>query len=225
MGLVLGLAVIPTPVFGPARTLAYYQEWTQVLLWPGLGAGSDRSRAKELIEVTATDSQSFQAMIHNMLHPDPATRPPQPSAMVRATHWLAGGLMTLVTLFLARRREDGSSVLITFGALIVIMLLLSPVCHLHYFCLSLPLGMGLLAAVWERDGNPLERMAVYTVLILHGIATALPHIPGLQPLRDSGMAGWGALLLWLVGMVILWQRSRSPTALQPHQPHMSGAAA
>jgi hypothetical protein len=37
IGLVLGLAAIPAAVFGPARSLAYYHEWTQVLLWPALG--------------------------------------------------------------------------------------------------------------------------------------------------------------------------------------------
>src|SRR5260370_36728864 len=33
-GLVLGLAVIPAAVFGPARAVAPYPEWTPVLLWP-----------------------------------------------------------------------------------------------------------------------------------------------------------------------------------------------
>ena len=55
VGLVLGLVLIPAAVFGPARTLAYYQEWTEVLVRPALGTGTDRSRAKELIDVTARD--------------------------------------------------------------------------------------------------------------------------------------------------------------------------
>jgi hypothetical protein len=210
VGLVVGLAVIPAVVLGPARTVAYFQEWTHVLLWPALGTGTDQSRAKELIDVTATDSQSFQAMIHNTLYPEPATRPPQPSAAVRLAHWLSGGFLTLVTLLVARRRQDGPAVVITFGALIVIMLLLSPVCHLHYFCLNLPLVMGLLAAIGERNTSRLGRIAVYFVVALHGVANALPHIPGFQPLRDSGSAAWGALLLWLAGMVILWKQRHSP---------------
>ena len=34
------------------------------------------------------------------------------------------------------------------------MLLLCPVCHLHYFCLAVPLVAGLLAARWERRPAP-----------------------------------------------------------------------
>ncbi len=225
VGLVLGLAAIPAAVFGPARTLAYYQEWTHVLLWPGLGAGTDQSRAKELIEVTATDSQSFQAIFHNSIYPDPATRPRQPSMTVRSAHWLTGGLLTLVTLLAARRRHDGPAAVITFGALMVIMLLLSPVCHLHYFCLSLPLAMGALAAVREGEPGLFARVGMPSVLVVHGVAQALPHFPALQRLRDCGLATYATLLLWLFGMIILWKRGRSPLALPLERPEVSGAAA
>jgi alpha-1,2-mannosyltransferase len=208
VGLVLGLGVIPAAVFGPARTGAYYQEWTHVLLWPALGSGTDQSRAKELIDVTATDSQSFQAIFHNTLYPNPATRPPKPSTGVRAAHWLVGGFLTLVTLLAGRRRrEDPPARVIRLGALIVLMLLLSPVCHLHYFCLSLPLAMGLLAAVWE--GSRLAKWSLYAVLAVYCVANTLPHFQSLQLLRDCGLATYAALLLWLVGMVVLSTRRRS----------------
>jgi hypothetical protein len=207
LGLVLGLAVLPAGAFGPARTWAYYQEWTRVLLWPALGSGTDQSRAKELIDVTATDSQSFQAIFHNTMYPNPATRPPKPSTAVRCAHWLVGGLLTLVTLLVGRRREDAPGLIIRFGALTVIMLLLSPVCHLHYFCLSLPLVMGSLAAVWEK--NWLAKTSLYAVLAVYCVANALPHFPQLQLLRDCGLATYAALLLWLAGMILLNTPGRS----------------
>jgi hypothetical protein len=213
VGLVVGLGVIPVTVFGPARAWSYYQEWTHVLLWPALGSGTDRSRAKELIDVTATDSQSFQAIIHNTTYLDPATRPPQPTATVRYAHWLAGGLLTLITLGMARRRDDGPGAVITFGALIVIMLLLSPVCHLHYFCLALPLIMGSLAAVWEEADNRRARMGMYTALFIFSLANALPHLPKLQLLRDCGLATYALLLLWLAAVVILKNRGRAAPGL------------
>jgi hypothetical protein len=231
-GLVLGMAVIPAAVFGPARTWAYYQEWTHVLLLPALGTGEDRSRAKELIDVTATDSQSIQATLHNTLYANPATRPPQPSAAVRCTHWLAGGLLTLVTLLVARRRKDGPAVVITFGALTVLMLLLSPVCHLHYFCLSLPLAMGMVAAVWNHEthethlkGKWIGKATLVGVLVLYGLANALPLFPRLQALRDGGLAMYAALLLWLAGMIILWKRGRPTYVLPSDQPAVAEAAA
>jgi alpha-1,2-mannosyltransferase len=213
VGLVMGLAVIPAAVFGPARTLTYYQEWGDVLLWPALGSGTDRSRAKELIEVTATDSQSFQAIIHNTTYPNPATRPPTASAAVRCAHWLIGSFLTVVTLLAARRRDDGPAAVITLGALTVIMILLSPVCHLHYFCLCVPLMMGILAAVWEENRSRLARMGVYAVMIVFCLANTLPHFQKFQLLRDCGLATYAALLLWLTGMLVLRTRDRSASAL------------
>jgi hypothetical protein len=223
VGLALGLAIIPVAVFGPTRTLMYYQEWTQVLVWPALGSGTDQSRAKELIEVTATDSQSFQAIIHNTLYPNPATRPPQASAGVRRVHWIAGALLTFVTLLAARRRTDAPSAVITLGALTIIMILLSPVCHLHYFCLSLPLVMGLLAAAWENPSRP-ARIGVTAVLVFYGVANTVPHLPRFQLFRDCGLATYAALLLWLAGIVILRNQGRSASALL-NRPPVSEAAA
>jgi hypothetical protein len=225
LGLVLGLGAIPAAVFGPTRTLAYYQEWSHVLLWPALGSGTDQSRAKELIEVTATDSQSFQAIFHNSLYPDPATRPRQPAAAVRCAHWLTGGFLTLLTLLIARRQHDAPAAVITFGALTVIMLLLSPVCHLHYFCLSLPLAMGALAAILESKQSLVARWGIPAFLVLHGIAQALPHLPTFQLLRDCGLATYATLLLWLVAMIILWKRRRSGATMLLERPQVSGAAA
>src|SRR5262249_11266975 len=153
-----------------------------------------------LIEVTATDSQSFQAIFHNSMHPNPATRPRQPSTVVRCAHWLTGGVLTLLTLLIARKQQDACAVVITFGALTVIMLLLSPVCHLHYFCLSLPLAMGTLAAAWQGEQGTWARLGLPTFFVIHGIAHALPHFPAFQLLRDCGLATYATLLLWLVGM-------------------------
>jgi len=144
------------------------------------------------------------------MYPNPATRPPKPSTAVRCAHWLVGGFLTIVTLLVGRRREDAPAVTIRLGALIVIMLLLSPVCHLHYFCLSLPLVMGSLAAVSEKQH--LAKRAMYALTILYGLANALPHFPKFQLLRDCGLATYAALLLWLAGMIILSTRSWSASA-------------
>jgi hypothetical protein len=231
LGLVLGLGAIPAAVFGPARTWAYYREWTEVLVRPGLGTGADQSRARELIDVTATDSQSFQAIVHNTLHPDPGTRPPQPAAWVRQVHWLAGGLLTVLTLLAAwRRRDDGPGTVIAFGAFILIMVLLSPVCHLHYFCLALPLVMGLLAASWEGKEVPHLAKGMWVLLAVNVAANAVPHFAGshapfVQRLRDDGLATAAALLLWLVGLIVLWNRGRHTPALLQEKPPVFEAAA
>jgi hypothetical protein len=226
LGLVLGLGVIPAAVFGPARAWAYYEEWTQVLVRPALGAGADRSRARELIEVTATDSQSIQAALHNALYPDPATRPGQPAPWVRHTHWLAGGLLTLLTLWASRRRwGDGPAVVIGCGALVTVMLLLSPVCHLHYFCLLVPLVMGLLAASWEGKHTASLGPGLLVLLAVVVVANTLPHFLVFQRLRDDGLAGGAALVLWLAGVIVLGKRGRPGLGTAAERPAVSGAAA
>jgi hypothetical protein len=210
LGLVVGLGVIPAAVFGPARTLEYYREWSQVLAAPGLGIGDDSSRGKELLEANASDSQSFEEVFHNTLHPDRTTRPQSRSFAAHLFHWLAGGLLTGLTLLAAWRRSrarpavaGGPGTVLEFGALVQIMLLLSPICHLHYFALSVPLVMGMLALAWERG----EALSWWVILVLavNVVASVLPHLPALFMLRDLGLAAYGAVLLWLTGWLLLWQ--------------------
>jgi alpha-1,2-mannosyltransferase len=207
LGLLLGLAVVPALTFGPSRTVACYQELYAVMLAPGVGVGSDTSRARELINVTATDSQSFLAVIHNTLHLKRQTRPRAASPTVRAIHWLLGAGMTLASLWTFRRRsrENRQTVLLA-GVLIINMILLSPVCHLHYFALSMPLIMGLLAPSVRRSVYPGPLLAL--VLVAGVAAGALPSLPRLRVLRDTGLALYGALLLWAVACLTLWHPAR-----------------
>src|SRR5205814_582719 len=150
--LFLGLLAVPVAALGPARTRDCYARLREVLVEPGLGVGRDESRARELTNVTATDSQSILAVLHNSLHPDVYTRPAKASPGVRRASLALGGALTLLTLLAAgwRRARDPLSALLLWGALIVDMLLLSPVTHLHYFCLTFPLAAGLLADRWQR---------------------------------------------------------------------------
>jgi len=218
LGLILGLAVIPSLVFGPARTWAYFQEWDQGLRQPALAGKGDQSRAKELIEVTATDSQSLLAVIHNTIHLDRSTRPAYPDGWVRVAHWLIGGILTGITVLTAvRRSQSGPLEIVFFGALILMMLLLSPVCHLHYFCLVLPLVMGLTAVIWERPRSGLLSFCLWSLVILNGLANILPHLPGLEVLRDLGLVTYTALLLWFAGLALLWHGSKRVEPLSDHR--------
>ncbi len=233
-GLVIGLALIPMAVFGPRQALAYYAEWTNVLIRPGLGTGGDdASRARELIDVTATDSQSFQAIIHNTLYPDGATRPRTVAPTVRLAHWLAGGMMTLLTLLATVRRESWDvkgwlhgprltphaprDQVLFLGCLALIMILVSPVCHLHYFCLAVPLVMGLLNKAWEGKSTLFPGKGLILLFLVLVIANTLPHFPAFQRLRDDGLAAYAALLLWLTGVTVLASGRRQPAVAAPQQ--------
>jgi alpha-1,2-mannosyltransferase len=227
LGLLLGLVVVPVLALGPARTWSAYEEWTEVLLRPALARGTDQSRAKELIEVTATDSQSLLAVWHNALHPDRYQRPPVASPTVRRAHWLAGGLLLLVTLAAGGRKAASAAwaEVAFFGLLLLVNILLSPVCHLHYFCLLLPLVMGLVAGDWECRASFNVGLHWLLVFGLAVVATAVPHLPGMEVPRDVGVATYGTLLLWLAGVSVLWLRPDTATEVAAAASDVSAAAA
>jgi hypothetical protein len=212
VGLFLGLVALPVVAFGPTRAVEHYQKWARAILAPGLGAGEDRSRALELINITATGSQSFQAVLHNTLHLDRATRPAQPEAWVRHAHWLIGGVLTLVTLLAARRRRDAAGSALLLGALSTVMVLLSPVCHLHNLTLCVVPVMGLIAWEWQRAGQARLGWGLTLVLGTCAAAHAIPQVPRFTMTRDVGLAMYGTLLLWLTAVVRLGKRAGTPAA-------------
>jgi hypothetical protein len=226
LGLLLGLGVIPTLVFGPRQTLAYYLEWDEALRRPALAGGTDSSRQKELIEITATDSQSFQAAIHNTVHFDRWTRPAHPSWTVRAAHWSIGGLLTGLTLLAAGwRRRSPATELVFFGALLVLMALLSPVCHLHYFCLLVPLVMGLRAAMYDTGSSLVQKSVWWLLIGINLVADALPNLQGMEVFRDVGSAMYAAVLWCLVGAVVLRRSRHSQPMPQAERAGLPGLAA
>jgi hypothetical protein len=212
LGLAVGLGVIPLAAFGPARTVGCYRALGIRLLGPALGVGNDKLLAHELTAVTATDSQSFLAAIHNTTYLERATRPADASPQVRRAHWLLGSLMTLLTLAAFRRRAAFAPASVhtalLIGALGINMILLSPVCHLHYFALTMPLLMGLMAAEEARLVHPSWRLQ--TLMAVNLIATALPSVPGLEVLRDLCLAMYAAVLLWAYACVVALRCSAVP---------------
>ena len=209
LGLAVGLLLIPAAVLGPARTLGCYQKLAIVLIGPALNLSHDDSRAKELIEATATDSQSFLVVIHNTLHldVDRLHRVPTAAPAVRVAHFVLAALFTALTLAAASRRrvEDGPGVVLFLGALTLVMLASSPVCHVHYFVLSLPLVMALLAREWDRAGAMRLPPALCVLLLVQLVGNALPLVGGLELVKDAGLSLYTALALWATACVSLWR--------------------
>jgi hypothetical protein len=147
-------------------------------------------------------------VLHNTLHYDLATRPHKASAELRLLSYMIGGLLTLTALgaFGRRRREDGIDIVLFFGLLVLNMLLISPVCHLHYYSLPLPLVMALLANRWQkREGLSLGPW-LWAVLIVNTVGIFLPQLPEMNIFRDCGSAMYGSLFVWLMGVAVLLQR-------------------
>jgi len=226
LGLIVGLLLIPAVVLGPAQTIACYQKLGVVLIGPALHLNQDDSRAKELIEATATDSQSFLVVIHNTLHldVDRLHRVPTAAPTVRAAHFVLAGLFTALTLAAASRRrgEDATGIVLFLGSLTLIMLASSPVCHTHYFALSLPLVMALTAREWERNGGFRFRPGLWALTTLQIVGNVLPLVVGLELLKDAGLALYTALTLWGTACLSLWRGQPAQTALP--QTHRAQAA-
>ncbi|HKV55943.1 MAG TPA: glycosyltransferase family 87 protein [Candidatus Binataceae bacterium] len=211
--LLTGLILIPAAVFGTHRTVTYYAELNRAVLEPAMIGGSDRSRATELIDPSATDSQSFQTIIHNTIHwreiisVKRRMRSTYISPWVRAAHWGIVAGLTLITLAIAGPRGGGDPFKeVALGAtLMIVMLLASPVCHLHYFAMAMPLVAVLLVA-GEQDragyfgGRYAWLLGAYLVL------NSLPLLPGLEILHDLGIGTYAALALWLAGIQVLASR-------------------
>jgi hypothetical protein len=213
-GLAVGLALIPAVVLGPRQAWDYTVEWSDVFLRPVLNRGGDHARDKELVQATATDSQSPLRVIHFAIYPDLATRPADAAPWVRHAHWLIGGLLTLGILWsMGRRNLVGSELVIGIGAISIVMLMLSPVCHQHYLCLLLPSVAGLLVWGWENRGATWLPPVLLVFLPVMSLSMSVPFIPGMGALRDHGLPGFMALLLLGVSCVVLRQASRSSTAL------------
>jgi alpha-1,2-mannosyltransferase len=205
-GLFVGLVLIPLAALGPQRTVECYEELADGVILPGLTHNGDPTRAKELTDVTGTDSQSFVAVWHNTLYPDRATRPNHAAPWLRRAALGAGGILAFMTLWVWQRRlrrpidTEAAETYLAWGALILVMLFSSPVSHLHYHCLCLPVVMGLLALFppqgWLRWG-----WWGFSCIFL--TAQTLPHIPELTPCRDFGLAMYSALLLWMLAIMTL----------------------
>jgi hypothetical protein len=196
--------VIPAYVFGPQKALAYFREWDSQVRRPGMTQQGDQSRAIELTDIPATDSQSYVAIIHNTLNWDRATRPRHATWSVRIAHWAIGGVLTGLTLLAAgRQKRSAPAELVFFGSLIVMMVVLSPICHLHYFSLVLPLVLATVASVWEDKGNSRLHLGWWLLLAAFLLANTVPQLPDFYLTRDFGLAAYGALGLWLLNLLRL----------------------
>jgi hypothetical protein len=225
-GLGIGLAVLPLAVLGPSRTLSSYRSFVEAVLAPGLGGGTHAIRAKELLDVTATASQSLQATMHNTLHPHRWYRPNRATAAVVWTARSVGLCLTTMTLlaFGWNRRRDSIAEVTLLGCLVLCMLLLSPICHLHYFTLSILLTTPFLLAEWERRSDLKLSLGLLLLLAVNVVANALPNFVGLEILRDLGLAMYASLGLWLAGVGLLRWREDRVAAVAPQTVPVGQAA-
>ena len=206
VGLVLCCVVLPVAALGPSRAWAYQRQWAEVVMLPGLGMGQDHTRESDLTGMAHVHSQSLVAVLHAFQYPNRDLRPAHPSRAASVTALLAASVLVVLTLAAARRLRGGSHAAVALGALVLVMLMLSPICHPHYFCHWLPLTAGLMHFDMERRQNrSIISLGLFTLLTVCMAANALTSVPGLDLLRDRGLATAAELLLWAAGVVVLWR--------------------
>jgi hypothetical protein len=219
-GCAIGFAVIPALALGPSRTIDYYREFYRVMALPSLGKGTDTSRTEEFFKLGGTDNQSLLQIINNLRHMNLSheeRRGMAASQGTRVASVLAGCGMIALTVLAAGWRgvDSGPRLTLFMGALVLPMVALSPVCHSFYFALLVPLVMGLIASAGAGVG---WRWVLGVAGAMNFAATLISQIARSHVfLYDIGVPLYGALMLWGLGVILLW-RTRGPA----HMPEGAG---
>jgi hypothetical protein len=208
------LGVVPAAVWGPAGAVELNRRMVEVVLAPALASGGDATRAEELHGAKATDSQSVRAAVQAWLYPDRDARPDEPDPRATAAHWVSGGVMLGLTAWVGARRLTPAPAdrLAYLGCLCGLMLLLTPVSHMHYYAFALPLAAGLwLRGLAARPGACSADPRTTLALAAWGVLTAVPLLPGpvFDRLRECGLGPAATVGLWAFGLAAL---ARAPRA-------------
>jgi len=205
-GLLIGIVVVPSLVWGFAGALDVHEKMFDTVIKPGLGLSSSATLDQEMLEMTATDNQSIQAIVHNYKHWDRGARPRLASWGTKLAHVLAGLLVTggLLLAFGWKRDDDPVRMLLFLGGLTTIMAITSPVSHTHYFCLAMPAVMGLSAHSTVRRPHLLYP-APALLLLLIGLSClfTLPSVPIWEARREAGLSLFACLIIWLMIVIEL----------------------
>jgi hypothetical protein len=186
--------------------------------------GGETTRDKELMQITATDNQSIQAVLHAYRHWDGATRPPQVDGATKLAHALNGIALTVILLIAYGRHRANEPIrdLMFLAGLIQVMTIVSPVSHTHYFCLGLPAVMALLARSQAKSpGHAWPTGPTLALIVMAGLLFALPMVPVWEHRREAGLSLYGCLILWLGLVVQLWRDRKTAavaTTADPPQP-------
>ncbi len=219
LGAVLLLGVLPACVFGVSGAIQENRKLVDQVLLPGTTGQGDQTRAFELTDTVATDSHSFQAVLHNYLNPDRATRPAQATVSTRVIHWTICVLMTGITLLMGWRcrNADAPVQLVFLGSLLLIMILASPVSHIHHYAMAVPAISGLwLKGLSDRPGHAWPSPWISIPCGIWCVGTGLPLFPGetcLQ-MREFGLGTSATVIVWLTGVVTLARQAKRTSVVE-----------
>jgi hypothetical protein len=140
---------------------------------------------------------------------------------MKLCHWLLGAVLTMATLWLLGRHwGDCLPMMAGVGMLALVMVLLSPVCHLHYFAVGLPVVMALIGRL-DLQGSRWARFALWCLFLAIAASWTVPMIPPLGILRNVGVPMYGALALWITGLLTHWSRTAGEQVVAMEPPGLA----
>jgi alpha-1,2-mannosyltransferase len=200
LGLFVGLVLIPVLALGPQRAWRSSETFVTRTLLAGL-TNEEGGAGAELTNMNTTDNQSIQAVLHNLLHPEPSLRPAKASLGVKLAHLLIAVGLIVVTLRTANRIEDDRyRTLFRVGGLMLLLIPVSPMSHLHYLVFTIPCVLGLVLFEFEKRRDFTWSPLLGAVLLGHVVTSLLPRLPGFEKLRDVGVATLGVLIVWFAAL-------------------------
>jgi alpha-1,2-mannosyltransferase len=203
-GMILIMGVLPTITLGPTKAFTLNRDFLNSMIFARFGEHEDKSKVK--LHDRAVDNQAVMAASYNIRNPGAIEKNAEtaPDKLDRALHWGSSLILCLGSILAVWRRDRTGTPdtrartdLLFIGVLMCAMVAISPMSHLHFFALAIPL----VAALWAQSrqrGGPTR--AFWTLAAAYFIANLLPHVPALVSLKYWGLAGAANLALWAVGV-------------------------
>ncbi len=181
----LGGLVLPSAVFGFRGNIHYIGEWTREVAAPALGSESTRTHSElydQLLSMERPRNQDLGSVMQRLFKGN------QTRLMVMAV-----ALALALPIWLLGRKADEETEPLILGAVVVWMLLVSPVAEDHYFSLYvLPAGYAL-AASMRAPG--LHRRLGYAGLAVMGLLNVGAVLDLGRGFEIYGAVFWGGLVL------------------------------
>lgn len=202
VAILLGGLVLPSAVFGWRGNLHYISEWTHEVAAPALGSESSRTHSElydQLLSMERPRNQDLGSVMQRLIQGD------QTRLMVLA---LAAALA--LPIWLLGRRANARSEPLILGAVVVWMLLVSPVAEDHYFSLYvLPAAYALAASM---DANRFTRRFGYAMLTVVGLLNVGAVLDLGRGFEIYGAVFWGGILLFGSLLYLAYYEQQRPAA-------------
>lgn len=223
------LAVMPASLLGPERMVELNKRFAEVMLLPHAGAMVDADggeQGKKVDELQRTrDNQSLMSIYFAATNLERVRESEQIEPGLDARVFHVAGSVALLGLSIwawwrLRRARSTWEIPLTVGLLSSVMLAISPVCHLHYFVLAIPL----IAVLWgiglDRSATRQPTLAMIGLFGVYFVLNLVPRlgdggVPALAWLgatRYVGLAQYANLMLIGWGCWVAWSLSRAGAA-------------